>query len=63
MGVFNGYSSCPWERQSKRADVEYPFEYGEVINCTLDSLSIHPVTKKIQAFFLTQLREWKEGHW
>jgi hypothetical protein len=26
------------------ADIEYPFERGEVINYTLDGLSIHPVT-------------------
>ena len=37
-----------------------PFEYGEVINYTLDGLSIHPVTTKIQASFLTQLPERKE---
>ena len=31
-----------------------------VINCTLDDLSMHPVTTKIQASFLTQLPERKE---
>ena len=38
----------------------YPF--GEVINYTLDGLSIHPVTTKIQASFLTQLPERKEAN-
>ena len=33
----------------KKADIEYPFEHGEVINYTLDGVSIHPVTSKIQA--------------
>jgi hypothetical protein len=40
-------------------DIEYPFEHGEVIHYTLDGVSIHPVTTKIQSF-LTQLRERKE---
>ena len=44
----------------KRKDIEYPFEHGEVINYTLDGVSIHPVTTKIQASFLTQLPERKE---
>ena len=44
----------------KKANNEYPFEHGEVINCTLDGVSIHPVTIKIQASFLTQLPERKE---
>ena len=39
---------------------EYPFEHGEVINYTLADVSIHPVTTKIQASFLTQLPERKE---
>jgi hypothetical protein len=34
--------------------------HGEVINDTLDGVSIHPVTTKIQASFLTQLSERKE---
>jgi hypothetical protein len=42
------------------ADIEYPFEHVEVINYTLDGLSIHPVTTKIQASFLTQLPERME---
>ncbi|CDQ57087.1 unnamed protein product [Oncorhynchus mykiss] len=41
-------------------DFEYPFEHGEVIHYTLDGVSIHPVTTKIQASFLTQLLERKE---
>ena len=45
--------------KNKKADIEYPFEHGEVINYTLDSVSIHPVTTKIQASFLTQLPERK----
>ena len=38
----------------KKADTEYPFEHGEVINYTLGSVSIHPVTTKIQVSFLTR---------
>jgi hypothetical protein len=30
-----------------KADIEYPFEHGEVINYTLDGVSIHQVTTKI----------------
>jgi hypothetical protein len=40
--------------------MKYPFEHGEVINYTLDGVSIHPVTSKIQASVLTQLLERKE---
>ena len=40
--------------------LKYPFEHGEVINYTLDGVSILPVTKKKQAPFLIQLRERKE---
>ena len=40
-------------------NTEYPFEHGEVNNYTLDGVSIHPVTTKIQASFLTQLLERK----
>ena len=43
----------------KKADIEYPFEHGEVINYTLEGLTIHPVTPKIQVSFLTQLLERK----
>jgi hypothetical protein len=42
------------------ADNEYPFEHGEIIHYTLDGVSIHPVTTKTQASFLTQLPERKE---
>jgi hypothetical protein len=31
---------------------EYPFEYGEVLNDTLDGVSMHPLTTKIQVSFL-----------
>ena len=41
-------------RKDKKADVEYPFEHGKVINYTLDGVSINPVTRKTQSF-LTQL--------
>ena len=44
----------------KKKDIEYTFEHGEVINYTLDGISIHPVTTKIQAYFLTQLPKRKE---
>ena len=47
-------------RWVKKADIEYPFEHVEVINYTLDGVSLHPVTTKIQAPFLTQLPERKE---
>uniref|UniRef100_A0A8K9WZJ4 Aquaporin-7 n=1 Tax=Oncorhynchus mykiss TaxID=8022 RepID=A0A8K9WZJ4_ONCMY len=43
----------------KKAHIEYPFEHGGVINYTIQSVSIHPVTKKIQVSFLTQLPERK----
>ena len=36
-------------------------EHGKVINYTLDGVSIHPVTIKIQISFLTQLPERKES--
>ena len=39
----------------KKEDNKYSFERGKVINYTLDGVSIHPVTTKIQASFLTQL--------
>ena len=38
---------------NKKSDIECPFEHGEVINYTLDGVSIHPVTTKIQVSFLT----------
>jgi hypothetical protein len=37
--------------QIKKADIEYPFEHGEVINYPLDGVPIHPVTIKIQVSF------------
>jgi hypothetical protein len=43
-----------------KADIENPFEHSEVINYTLDGESIHPVSPKKQASFLTQLPERKE---
>ena len=43
-----------------KSDIEYPFEHGEDINYTLDGLSMHPDTTKIQGSFLTQLPERKE---
>ena len=47
--------------KNKKADIEYPFEHGEVINYTLDGVSIHPVTTKLKVSFLTQLPERKEN--
>jgi hypothetical protein len=44
----------------QKFDIEHYFEHGVVINYTLDGVSIHPVTTKIQASFLTQLPERKE---
>ena len=38
----------------KEHDIEYPFEHGAVINQTLDGVSIHLVTTKIQ---LTERKE------
>ena len=46
--------------KNKKADIEYPFEHSKVMNYTLDDLSIHPVTTKIQASLLTQLPERKD---
>jgi hypothetical protein len=43
-----------WENKNN-SDIDYPFEDGEVINYTLDCVSILPVTTKVQASFLTQL--------
>jgi hypothetical protein len=51
---------APIGRWVRKADLEYPFEHGDVINYTLDGVSIHPVTTKIQASFLPQLPERKE---
>ena len=49
-----------WVKYKNTIDIEYPFEHGEVINYTLDGVSIHTVITKIQAPFLTQLQERKE---
>ena len=38
------------KKNTKKADIEYPFEHGEVLNDTLDGVSIHPVTTKLQGF-------------
>jgi hypothetical protein len=43
-----------------KADIKYPLEIGGVINYTLEAVSIHSVTTKIQVSFLTQLPERKE---
>ena len=43
-----------------KAYIDYPFDHGEVINYTLDGVSINPFTTKIHASFLTQLPERKE---
>ena len=43
-----------------KAYIQYPFERGEVINYTLDGVSMDPVSTKTQASFLTQLSERKE---
>ena len=51
---------APGRWVKKNADIKYPFEHGEVINHTLDGVSIHPVSTNIQVFFLTQLPERKE---
>jgi hypothetical protein len=40
--------------KNKKADIQYYFEHGEVIHYALDGVSIHPVTRKIQASFLTK---------
>jgi hypothetical protein len=48
------------DKTFKKAHIEYPFEHCDVINYTLDGISIHLVTTKIQASFLTQLPKRKE---
>jgi hypothetical protein len=52
---------APIGRWVKKTDIEFPFELGEVINYTLYGVSIHPVTSKIQASFLTQRKEAARG--
>ena len=44
----------------QKADIEYPYQHGDVINHTLDGVSIHQVTTKLQVSFLTKLPERKE---
>jgi hypothetical protein len=36
---------APVGRWIKQTDIEYPFEHGEVINYTLDGVSIHPLQR------------------
>ena len=57
---FNASQRRPPFGRWVKADIENTFAHGEIINYTLDGLSIHPVTTKIQACFLTQLPERKE---
>ena len=54
------FSNALQRRAPNGRCIEYSFEHGEVINYTLDGVSIHPVTTKIQVSFLTQLPERKE---
>ena len=42
--------------KNKKADIEYPFENGEVIHWT----NLNSITTKIQPSFLTQLPGGKE---
>ena len=44
----------------KKADIKYPFEHVEDIKLHFGWLSIHPVTKRIHAPFLTLFPERKE---
>ena len=46
--------------KNKKAEIEYPFQSGEVINYKFDGVSIHQVTAKIKASFLNKLPETKE---
>jgi hypothetical protein len=46
--------------KNTKADIEYSFDNGEIINYTLGGISIHPVITKIQVSFITQLPERKE---
>ena len=45
------------KKTKNKRDFEYTFEHGKCINYTLDGVSTHPDTTKIQVFFLTQLPE------
>ena len=49
------------QKKKKEADIEYPFEPGEVINYTLDDVSIHPVTTKILPSQLPETKETAQG--
>jgi hypothetical protein len=49
-----------WVKIFLKADIEYPVDHGEVIDYTLDGVSILPVTTKIKAPFLTRLPERRE---
>ena len=51
--LVNGYNF-------KKQTLNIPFEHAEVINYTLDGVSIYPLSTKMQASFLTQLQERKE---
>jgi hypothetical protein len=55
--ISNASQRAPIGKCVKTADIEYRFEHGEVINYTVDGVSIHTVTTKIEASFLTQLPE------
>ena len=48
------------KKRKKKADFDYPFQHGEVINHTLDGVSVHLVTTKVQMSFLIRLMERKE---
>ena len=48
------------DEKENKAYIEYPLEHRKVIHYTLDGVSIHPVTSKIQASSLTQLPERKK---
>jgi hypothetical protein len=41
--------------------IQYLFEHCEVINYTLDGVSIHPITTKTQVSFPTQRKETSQG--
>jgi hypothetical protein len=46
----------------KKKDIAYTFENGEVINYSLDGVSIHPVTTNIWTSFLTNSVAGEEGN-
>ena len=55
-----GHRSVDVKKRNK-ADAEYTFEHGEVINQAFDGVSIHSVPTKIQTSFPTDFRERKES--